>query len=106
MELLLILFIVLAVGSGLGISLLYLLKNPKAKNALFYFLGVWSMLIAFLNATSLPSNYFLEQVIAWAIGFIAIIAILIKILKPSKVKIAYLLVSVSALAGLFDLFFF
>lgn len=105
MEFLLILFVVLAVVSGLGISLLYLLKNQKAKNALFYFVAVWSMLIAVINATSLPSNYILEQIIAWGIGFLAVIAIVVKVVKPAKVNVAYLLASASAILGLLDLFF-
>ena len=106
LQILLILFIILAVVSGLSIALLYLLKNPKAKNILFYFLASWSMLIAFFNATSLPNNYILEQLLAWGIGFIAVIAIIIKLVKPTKINISYLLVSASAVLGLLDLFFF
>lgn len=106
MELLLILFVILAVGCGLGISLLYLLKTQKSKNIIFYFLGVWSMLIAFFNATGLPSNYIMSQLLAWGIGFIAVIAIIIKLKSPKNIKLAYLLVSLSALLGLIDLFFF
>lgn len=103
---LLILFIVLAVVSGLGVSLLYLIKNQKAKNIIFYFLGAWSMLIAFLNATGQPSNFLLEQIIAWAFGFLAIIAIIIKIRKPEKTTLIYSIMTASVLFGLADLFFF
>lgn len=103
--LLLIIFIVMAVVSGLGIALLYLVKNNKIKNGLFYFLAIWAMLIAFINATSLPSNYLIQQIIAWSFGFLAIIGIIINILKKDKVNLSYLFVTASVLLGLADLFF-
>lgn len=103
---LLILFIVLAVVSGLGISLLYLVKNQKAKTIIFYSLSVLSMGIAFINATGLPSNYLFEQLIAWSFGLLAVVAILIKIKKPEQTTLVYLLVTASVICGLADLFFF
>lgn len=106
MQLLLIMFIVLAVVSGLGIAFLYLSKNPKVKTGLFYFLAIWSMLIAFINATSHPSNYITQQIIAWGLGFLAVIAIFIKVKNPNKATLANLLVTASAVFSLVDLFFF
>ena len=44
-----IVFIVMTVVSGLGITFLYLLKNQRIKNGLFYFLTVWGMGIAYMN---------------------------------------------------------
>lgn len=102
---LLIAFIVMAVVSGLGVAFLYLLKNKKIKNVLFYMLATWSMGIACLNATSLPSNYLGEQLIAWAFGFLSVVAILIKIKKPEQTTLIYLLVTASIFCGLADLFF-
>lgn len=106
MEILLIMFIVLAVASGLGIAFLYLSKNVKVKTGFFYFVAMLSMLIAFLNATSHPSNFIMQQLIAWAFGFLAIISIIIKIKNPQKTSLANLLVTISILCGLADLFFF
>lgn len=106
LTLLLIMFIVMAVISGLGIALLYLVKNNKAKNIIFYFLAIWAMLIAFINATSLPSNYLLQQIIAWSFGFLSIIGIIINIVKKDKVNLSYLFITASVLLGLADLFFF
>ncbi|MDU4892097.1 MAG: hypothetical protein E6344_02265 [Clostridium sp.] len=106
MELLLIMFIVLAVASGLGIAFLYLSKNPKTKTIFFYFTAVLSMLIALLNATSQPSNYIMEQLISWAFGFLAVISIIIKVKNPQKTSLANLLVTISILCGLTYLFFF
>ena len=106
LRLLLILFIVISVVSGLGISLLFLCKSSKVKNIIFYFLAAWSMFIAFINATSLPSNYLGEQLIAWIFGLLAIITIIIKIKKPERISLTYILIVYSVLLGLVDLFFF
>ena len=103
---LLIIFIVMAVVSGLGLAFLYLVKNEKIKNGLFYFLTVWAMGIAVMNATGLPSNYIGQQLIAWAFGFLAVGAIIVKIKKPEKANLAYLLVTVAVLCGMAQLFFF
>ena len=78
---LLILSVFILVLSILGISLLFFLKNSKLKNVVFYFLVIWSILIAYLNATSLPTNYIVQQIIAWLFGSISIIAIIIKVKK-------------------------
>ncbi len=42
------------------------------------------MLIACLNATGLPTNYIVQQIIAWLFGSISIIAIIIKVKKQEK----------------------
>ncbi len=102
---LLTLFIFILVVSVLGISLIFILKNQKIKNVLFYFLAIWSMFIAYLNATSLPTNYMVQQIIAWLFGFISIIAIIIKIKKTEETNIPYILVTISILLEIFMMFF-
>ena len=102
---LLIVFVSMVVISGLGIALLFLVKNPAAKNVIFYSLAIWAMGITFINASSLPSNYLGSQLMAWALGFIAIIGVVIKIKNPEKINIAKLLVVVSIVLSLLDLFF-
>ncbi|GAB6169570.1 hypothetical protein JCM1393_20300 [Clostridium carnis] len=100
-----ILFIFMTVVSLLGVFLLYFLKNKTGKNIIFYGLVIWSMLIAYLNATSLPTNFLVEQFIAWGFGFVSIIAIIIKVKNPEKTTIPYILVTASTLIGLYTLFF-
>ena len=100
-----VLYLVILVLSILGISLLFFLKNSKLKNVVFYFLVIWSMLIAYLNATSLPTNYIVQQIIAWLFGYISIIAIIIKVKKTGKTNIPYILVTISVLLGIFMMFF-
>lgn len=102
---LLVLSVFILVVGILGISLLFFLKNRKLKNVVFYFLVIWSMLIACLNATSLPTNYIVQQIMAWLFGAISIIAIIIKVKKIGETNIPYILVTISVLLGIFMMFF-
>ncbi|MGL5313245.1 MAG: hypothetical protein ACRC92_08350 [Peptostreptococcaceae bacterium] len=100
-----ILFAAMTVISIILVGSLYLIKNEKYKNVLFYILAIWSMTVTFLNVTSLPSNYILQRIIGSILGLLAVIAIFIKIKKPEKSKLAYFLVSASTILGLLDLFY-
>ncbi|WP_415279242.1 hypothetical protein [Clostridium perfringens] len=102
---LLVLSVFILVVGILGISLLFFLKNSKLKNVVFYFLVIWSILIAYLNATSLPANYVVQQIISWLFGSISIIAIIIKVKKLGETNIPYILVTISVLLGIFMMFF-
>lgn len=101
-----IVFIVMTVVSGLGITFLYLLKNQRIKNGLFYFLTVWGMGIAYMNVTRLPTNNLGEQLIGWTFGFLAVAGIVIRIMKPEKTNLAQLLVTASILCSMIHLFLF
>lgn len=106
MQLLLILFIILAAVSVLFIAFLYVSKNPKTKNTLFYLLMALSMFITFLNVTSLPSNYVIQKIIALGLGLISLIAIIVKLKDSQKTSVSNLLISASVLSGLIYLLFF
>lgn len=106
MDFLLILFIALAILSGIGVAFLYISKNSKTKNLTFYCLILLSLIITALNVTSLPSNYLMERIIAMVLGAIALPGLIIKLKAPQKTSTADLLVTVSVLGGLIYLFFF
>lgn len=106
MNILLIMFITMAIVSALGVSMLYLSKNPKIKNALFYFLSVWALFITVINITGLPTNFIVDKLIALLFGCLSVVSVIIKIKQPDKLSLSYLLVSVSVLLGLLDLFLF
>lgn len=101
-----ILFMVLVVVTLLSITLIYTLKDKKLKDGVFFFLCIWSLLIAVINFTGLPTNYLIQRLIACLIGLLAIVAIGVKIKIPNKANLSYLLASASALLGLLDIFFF
>ena len=104
MEGLLILFVVLTVAVGLGTTFLFLAKNPKVEKVLFYFVVFLGIGIAWIRATSLPTNYVGEIVTAWCIGFLSIIGIIAWAKKHKQ--LAKWLVTVSSIVGLIQLFFF
>ncbi len=56
-----ILFVFIILISILGILGLYFVKNQKVKNILFYSLFALSLVISFMNVTSLPNNYIKNQ---------------------------------------------
>ncbi|MEF9959222.1 MAG: hypothetical protein RR448_04625 [Niameybacter sp.] len=105
MQALLILFVALVVASGLGIAFLFLTKNKKVQNGLFYFLVILGMFIAFINATSFPSNYIVQAIVAWGFGFLSIVALIVKMKKLKNENIAKYIVSASLILGLLQLLF-
>lgn len=101
-----ILFIVMSAVSVVGISLLYLMKSPRAQQVIFYIMAVWGMFIAAYGATGLPTNYTLERLITWAIGFLSVAGIVLHI-RSSEDKArmaARLLVTISVAGGIIKLF--
>lgn len=106
MSLLYILFIILVSVSLLSIILLYKLKSEKSQSFVFYFLCVWSLLITFINFTSLPSNYTVSKVLSSLWGLLTLISVFVKIKYTHKNNLSNLLVSASTFLGLLDLFFY
>ena len=106
--LLMILFIGMSVISGLGILFLYLIKDAQRKKRVLYLLAVWGMIIAVMSATSLPSNFLASQFIAWSIGLLSVVGLLVhvKAKTKSQYNVAYLLVTISVVAGMIKLFMF
>ena len=64
------------------------------------------MAVAALQAFSLPSNYILQQLLSWAIGFLSVAAVLIYVTKcPAPKWLPSVLVSTSVIVGIFNHFF-
>lgn len=104
--LLLVLFMVMSIISVIGLMLLFLLKGEKGQKAAFYFMAVWGMVIAWMTASSYPTNYIKEQLIVWGFGAIAVIALLVKICGKSERSFltAKVLAAASIVLGMVDLF--
>lgn len=101
-----ILFIVIGLFSALGITSILLIKNNNLKNNLFYLLVIWSIFVTYINVTALPSNYLTQRVIAFSFGLLAILSAIINYKNPQKAKIAQILVIISILCGIIQLFIF
>lgn len=100
-----ILFVFIILISILGILGLYFVKNQKVKNILFYSLFAWSLVISFMNVTSLPNNYMFQRVFGLFIGILSIVSVFIKLKLPNKANTAYLVMSLSIVLSVFDLIF-
>ena len=103
-----LMFVSMSVISVLGILLMFLLKEGGMKKGIFYFMAVWGMLISAWEATSLPTNYIAQQMIAWAFGILSVIGLVVHIRAKGKqhITISYILVTVSVVAGMLKLFLF
>lgn len=106
--LLVISFVAISVISIIGLALMYLLKNERAKAGIFYFLSIWGMGIAILSAISLPSNWMAQQLIAWGFGILSAAGLIIHLKSPSASgkMAAYALVTVSVIGGVLKMFVF
>lgn len=102
----LIVFIVMSMVSGMGILLLFLMKNPYVKKGIFYFLAAWGMIIAVLDVKSLPASQVSSQLMAWGFGFLSAAGLIIHIRGRSKhsFQIACMLVAASIILGTLKLF--
>lgn len=105
---LLVLFAVMSVISIIGVFLLFLIKNAKAQKVIFYVMAVYGMIIAWMNADSLPENFIGEQLIAWGLGLPGAAAVIIALCSRNEkaFTLAKALVAVSVLGGMLDLFVF
>ncbi|MBR6700266.1 MAG: hypothetical protein IKL72_00890 [Firmicutes bacterium] len=99
-------FIVMSVISVIGIILMFLVKNEKVKNGLFYFMTVWGMIVAYCNASGLPENWTGAIALAWGLGAMSVAALLVQLCMKGEKKflISRLLVTVSVAAGVLDCF--
>ena len=101
-------FVAISVISIIGLALMYLLKNERAKAGVFYFLSIWGMGIAILSAMSLPSNWMTQQLIAWGFGILSAAGLIVH-LKSSSASgrmAAYILVTISVIGGVLKMFIF
>ncbi|OAB38708.1 hypothetical protein PMSD_06750 [Paenibacillus macquariensis subsp. defensor] len=99
-----ILFIIIAVVSVISIALLFTVKEPKTNNVLFVVTAILGVLIGYISVTALPSNYVVSRIFAGAFGIVSIIGIILMWMK--KVAIAKVLVAISVVFGVLQLFFF
>ncbi|HJD45896.1 MAG TPA: hypothetical protein H9909_03555 [Candidatus Mediterraneibacter norfolkensis] len=106
--LLVISFVAISVISIIGLALMYLLKNERAKAGIFYFLSIWGMAIAVLSAMSLPSNWMAQQLIAWGFGILSAAGLIVHLKSSSGSgrMAAYALVTVSVIGGVLKMFIF
>ncbi len=104
--LLLVLFMVMSIISVMGLVLLFLVKGKKGQKVVFYCMAVWGMVIAWMTASSYPTNFIKEQMLSWGFGALAVVALLVQICGKSEKSFltAKLLAAASVVLGMVALF--
>lgn len=99
-----ILFVVMGLLGIISTVLLFLTKNKKTSDILMILMTAYSLIIAFLAATALPTNFVSKQIICWVISFIAVAGAGIHFGTKKQSVLSKLLVVVSVAGGLVNLF--
>lgn len=88
-----------------GIILMFTVKNEKYVNIVFVVNAIYSLILAYLHATSLPTNYYLQITIAYAFGLLTIIALILKFGLKKYGQAAKYLVILSIIGGVYGMLF-
>lgn len=99
-----ILFGVMSLAAIIGTILLFWIKNKNASDVVLVLLTAYSLLIAYVGASGEPTNFIIQQVIHWLIGFVAVIGTGTRFITNKQSIISKVLVSVSVIGGIFDIF--
>ncbi len=70
---LMILFVAMSVFSIGGLWAMFLIQARKVRTAAVYGMTAWGAVIAYLGATSVPSNCVNEQAARWALAVLGIL---------------------------------
>ena len=98
-------FMVLGISVISCTLVLLLTKNPKLSDIMLIVLTVLSLVVAYMSATAQPVNFVKEQILAWIIGFVALVGLALRYMKKEQVPTSKLLVAASAISGVLYLFF-
>ena len=98
-----ILFYTVSILGFGGLILLYIIKNEKVKNILFYFLSILGIIVSFEGFISAPTNDIVGKIILAIVGILPILAIIVKN-KMKLDKIAYILVTITVIVSILKTF--
>lgn len=101
---LLVFFVTLFIIAVTCVILLFVAKKRKTNRIIIWSSAIFGMFIGFISATSLPSNDWFEQCMAWGFGGISCIGLFYHYKR--KDLIAKILISISIILGIIQLFFF
>ena len=100
-------FVITCYISAAVILLNFIVKKPRLQMVLLFATAILSMIIAWLNASSQPSNYIAEQIISWAFGAVAVLSVIFHLIYKNEksYNIARTLASLSLAVGIAYMFF-
>ena len=102
---LMILTVTISLLSIVGIILMLTVKNEKYVNVVFVVNAIYSLILTYLHATSLPTNFHLHITIAYAFGLLTIIALILKFGLKKYEQAAKYIVILSIIGGVYGTFF-
>ena len=108
LDLLVIVFMVLAAASLLALCLMFLVRNPRIKKVCFYIvaaLGIYAGSIGIRTGTFLFPTQTAVGVIAAAVSIAAIVLVIVSKGEEKKFKIARLMAAAALLVGIASAFF-
>ncbi len=101
-----ILFIICTVASLIGVFLLFLIQTRKIQNVVFFILACWALYISYMNASTIPISHIGQQMLGWAFGFLAAIALLLRYAgkTEARYRISNVMVALSIVSSVLTLF--
>lgn len=108
MDILLYIFSALTVLTAVVLVLQYIKGGMYGRNNLvFISSALLAVLVSWIAGSALPDNYMLQRIVAYGWGLIAVLSVILKANKKSDYfTAARLLLTVSLVGGVLDLFFF
>lgn len=97
-----IMFIIISILSLVSIALMFMVKDRKVSNIAFSITVILGIVIGYMNVTALPSNETAERITVGAVGAIALVAVICKVMK--KEVFARILAAASVILGILLLF--
>ncbi|WIV21097.1 hypothetical protein QPK24_10695 [Paenibacillus polygoni] len=97
-----IMFVIISILSLVSIALMFMVKDRKVNNIAFSITVILGLVIGFMNVTALPSNETTEKITVGAVGTMALVAVICKLMK--KNVLARILAAASVILGIFLLF--
>ena len=102
---LMILYVSILLLAIIGIILMLTIKKEKYVNIVFVMNAVFSLILTYLHATSLPTNFYLEITVAYAFGVLTIVALVLKFGLKKYEQLAKYLVLLSIIGGVYGMLF-
>ncbi|WP_213535008.1 hypothetical protein [Paenibacillus sp. J45TS6] len=97
-----IMFVIISILSLVSIAQMFIVKDRKVNNIAFSITVILGLVIGLINVTALPSNETTEKITVGAVGAMAFVAVICKVM--GKNVLARILAAISVILGILLLF--
>lgn len=105
MGILFVWFTIMSIVALAGVILLFVTKDEAWNTVWMLLMTMYSFVISFLSATSMPSNYVGARILAWSISLLAIAGVVLRFVFKKQLFISKLLISCAVVIGVLLLYF-